>query len=196
MSPELIIQELESKAALKKAWLILLVCSFALNILLALNLLLADRTHREVLVPPEISKTFWVEDKKASSSYLEQMGLFIIRNALDVTPAMFEYQSKQILRYTAPAAYGQLEAQLLAQGKRLARDNISTFFSITGVTVQEDAQTVRFSGQLRTMLADKTVSDTPKAYEVAFGMKNGRVYLLGIKDLEQGRATGPDEVTR
>ena len=195
MSPELIIQELESKAALKKAWLILLVCSFALNILLALNLLLADRTHREVLVPPEISKTFWIEDKKASSSYLEQMGLFIIRNALDVTPAMFEYQSKQILRYTSPAAYGQLEAQLLAQGKRLARDNISTFFSITGVQVQEETQTVRFTGQLRTMLADKTVSEVPKAYEVAFGMKSGRVYLRGIKDVDQAKAAS-EEVTR
>lgn len=195
MSPDLIIQELESKAALKRAWLILLVCSFALNILLALNLMLADRTHREVLVPPEISKTFWIEDRKASSSYLEQMGLFVIRNALDVTPAMFEYQSKQILRYTSPAAYGQLEAQLLAQGKRLTRDNISTFFSITGVQVQEETQTVRFTGQLRTMLADKTVSEVPKAYEVAFGMKNGRVYLLGIKDVDQAKAAS-EEVTR
>lgn len=195
MSPELIIQELESKAALKRAWLILLVCSFALNILLALNLMLADRTHREVLVPPEISKTFWIEDKKASSSYLEQMGLFIIRNALDVTPAMFEYQSKQILRYTAPAAYGQLEAQLLAQGKRLARDNISTFYSITGVQVQEHSQTVRFSGLLRTMLADKTVSEVPKAFDVVFGMKNGRVYLLSIKEADAAKPAS-EEVTR
>jgi conjugal transfer pilus assembly protein TraE len=195
MSPEIIVKELESKAALKKAWLILLVSSFSLNLLLALNLLFADRTHREILVPPEINKTFWVEDKKASSSYLEQMGLFIIRNALDVTPAMYEYQIRQILRYSSPAAYGQLEKQLLAQGKRLTRDNISTFFSITGVGVFEETQTVRFTGQLRTMLADKTVSDTPKVYDVSFGMNNGRVYLLAIKEYESTPQT-TDERTR
>ena len=39
------------------------------------------------------------------------------------------------------------------------------------------------------------MSEVPKAYEVAFGMKSGRVYLLGIKDVDQAKAAR-EEVTR
>jgi len=188
MNPRLISAELEVRAGISKALQLLLVASIGTNIVLAVGLLLADRTHREVLIPPEVNKTFWVEGSRASGTYLEQMGLFVLRTAFDVSPASAEYQMRTLLKYVSPASYGAMEAHLLEQAKRIQQNNISTFFSPTGITVDEAKQRVRFNGVLKTLMGDRTVSETPKHYELAFSMSNGRIYLASIGELdEQGK---------
>lgn len=184
MNPTEIVKEFEIRTGIKKAWMIALAGSMGINVLLSIGIASADRTHRETLIPPEITKSFWVEDTKVSASYLEQMGLFILRNALDVTSTSAEYQMKQILRYTHPSRYGELEKHFLAQQKRLARDKVSTTVAITGAKVFEDQQSVRFTGTLKTMVADKTVAEQPKTYEVGFMMRGGRIYLNELKELD------------
>jgi len=199
MKPSDISTELEMRVAFKKGWQAMLGASVLLNLLLAIGLVMADRTHREILVPPEIHKTFWIEDRKASASYIEMMGLFILRNAMDVTTASAEYQMRQILRYTAPNAYGVLEKYLMAQNKRMARDNIATSFAVTGVAVDEAKQSARYTGILRTMLSDKTVAEVPKTYEVVFALKNGRIHLTELRELnENGQpiSTSTDDRTQ
>jgi conjugal transfer pilus assembly protein TraE len=199
MKPSDISAELEMRVAFKKSWQAILGASILLNVLLAIGLVMADRTHRETLVPPEIHKTFWIEDKKASGSYIEMMGLFILRNALDVTTASADYQMRQILRYTSPNAYGVLEKYLTAQNKRMARDNIATSFAVTGVAVDEPRQSARYSGILRTMLSDKTVAEVQKTYEVVFALNNGRIYLTELRELnEHGQpiSTATDDRTQ
>jgi conjugal transfer pilus assembly protein TraE len=188
MNPHLISIELEARAGISKALQLLLVGSVGTNLVLAVALILADRTHREVLVPPEITRTFWVEGNKASSSYLEQMGLFILRTAFDISPVSAEYQMRTLLKYVAPASYGAMESHLLEQVKRVQQNNVSTFFSPTGASVDEVKQRVRFNGVLKTLMGDRTVSEVPKLYELAFVMSNGRIYLTEIGELdEQGK---------
>jgi conjugal transfer pilus assembly protein TraE len=191
MNPRLLGSELEIRTGMKLSLQWLLAGSIGTNLVLAVALTLADRTHREVLIPPEVTKTFWVESNKASGTYLEQMGLFILRTAFDVTPVSAEYQMRQLLKYVAPASYGSMEAHLMEQAKRIAQNNVSTFFSPTGISVDEKAQRVRFNGVLKTILGDRTVSETPKLYEIAFAMSNGRLYLTEIGELdEQGKPVG------
>lgn len=185
MKPSDIAAELETRANLKRIWLGALVISVTTNLLLAVGLATADRTHREIVVPPEINKTFWIEDQKASASYLEQMGLFMLMNALNVTPLSADYQMKQILKYTTPAYYGTLEKHLTAQAKRLVRDNVSTTISVTGIKVDENRQAVLFDAVLNTALADKRVSQEAKKYEVLFTMNNGRIYLNELRELDE-----------
>lgn len=189
MNPSAAVREIEIRTGIKQLHLMLLCGSMLLNILLGIGVVMADRTHRETVIPPEISKTFWVEDRKASDSYLEQMGLFIIRLALDVSPASGEYQMRQILRYTLPSSYGLLEKHLLEQTKRMSRDKVSTSFAVTAVSVNQAMQSVKFNGTLRTMLVDKTVAETSKTYEVRFAFGGGRIYL---KELVELNAKGED----
>lgn len=187
------LHEFETRAALQRLWLLLILCLMASNVLLGIALVSADRTHRETLVPPEIRKSFWVEDAHVSASYLEQMGLFVLMNAMNVTPHSAEYQMRQILRYTTPSYHGVLEKHLLAQAKRLSRDNVSTAVAVTGVTVDEARQSVRFDTLLRTMLADKTVAETPRRFEVVFGMTQGQIRLHQLRELdEKGQPVSAD----
>lgn len=185
MKPSDIAAELRIRTGVKAVVLAGLGISLTTNLLLAGALATADRTHREVVVPPVVNKTFWIEDTKASGSYYEQMGLFVLMNAMNVTPLSADYQMRQILKYTAPAYYGTLEKHLTAQAKRLVRDNVSTTVSVTGVTVDEAKQSVKFDAVLNTALADKTVSQTSKRYEVVFSMSQGRIYLNELRELDE-----------
>ncbi|MBK6616128.1 type IV conjugative transfer system protein TraE [Ottowia sp.] len=184
-------KEIAARNSIKAAFQLLLVCSVLTNILLAITVMNADRTHRETLIPPEISKTFWIEDKKVSGEYLEQMGLFILRNALDVTPASAEYQARQILNYTNPESYGALEKELMANANRMKEANVSTFFAVSARAVDEAAQAVSFIGTLSTILVDKTVSTEHKAYMVTFGRANAKTFVRELRETSLAQPMGP-----
>ncbi len=192
MNPLAIAQEFEARTGIKVGVQTLLVGSILTNCLLAAGFFTIDRTHRETLVPPTITKTFWVEDDQVSDSYMEQMGLFILRNALDVTPVSAEYQARMILKYAAPASYGELERDLITNAKRQQKDGVSTFYSVISVTPDGKNRQVVFNGVLRTMLGDKVVSDVQKQYAIKFGQSNGRVFVKELREINEKAAPGAD----
>lgn len=175
-------KEIGVRTGIKQLFLGLLAASVLGNVLMAVAVLTADRTHRETLVPPSISKTFWVEDSKVSESYLEDMGLFVIRLALDVTPISVDFQHTQLLKYALPAAYGSLQKEMNANAARMKELNVSTFFSITAHAPKEATQQVVYSGILSTMLGDKIINTENKAYIVTFKQSNGRIYVTELRE--------------
>lgn len=172
------------RTGFKRIGQMLLVGSMATNLFLGIALATADRTHRETIVPPVIQKSFWIEDSKVSADYLEQMGLYLVQLALNNTPVNAEYQAKQLLKYAAPASYGELEKTLLVNAKRLKEDNASTMFSARAVTPDEHNNSVAFSGVLTTFIGDKRVSEVQKTYLIRFGYSAGRVYILEFRETD------------
>jgi conjugal transfer pilus assembly protein TraE len=163
----------------------LLIFSIVSNLCLAVALAAADRTHRETLVPPNINKTFWVDDSKVSAEYLEQMGHFVIQLALDNTPANVDYNAKMLLKYAAPASYGELEKVLLMNAKRLKDEGASTMFSARAMTPNDADNSVAFNGILTTWIGDKRVSQLSKNYLLKFGYSAGRVYVLELRETDE-----------
>lgn len=176
-------QDVENKTGIKKVFLSLLLVSIATNLLLGAAVLTADRTHRETLIPPDVSKTFWVEGKRASASYLEQMGQFVIGLALNATPASADYNAQQILKYATPQAYGTLEAELGSNALHMKEVNVSTYFSPQSVRVNEAKQSVLFQGNLSSLIGDKVVNTASKQYIVRFKMQGGTIYLTELRDV-------------
>lgn len=148
----------------------------------ALALASADRTHRETLVPPEITKTFWVEDKRVSSEYLEQMGVYLLHLAMNRSPANADIQIEALLKYVAPASYPELRRQLLADVTRQKEDKVTTAFYPRLVTVDEDRQAVLFEGELKTWIGEKHIKTDMNKYLIKFGYK-GRIYIEEFKDV-------------
>lgn len=175
-------KEIAARTGIKQLFMALLAASILGNLVMAVAVITADRTHRETLIPPTISRSFWVEDTKVSNSYLEEMGLFVIRNALDVTPVSADFQHQQILKYANPTAFGTLQKELNANALRMKELNVSTFFSVTAVTPNEAKQQVAFHGILSTMLGDKIINTENKVYLVTFGMSNGKIHVLELRE--------------
>jgi conjugal transfer pilus assembly protein TraE len=184
-------KEIAARTGIKQLFMALLAASILGNVLMAFAVITADRTHRETLIPPTISRSFWVEDTKVSNSYLEEMGLFVIRNALDVTPISADFQHQQILKYANPQSFGVLQKELAANAMRMKELNVSTFFSVTAVTPNEAKQQVAFHGILSTMLGDKIINTENKVYSITFGMSNGKIHVSELRETSTAQPFEP-----
>src|SRR5690348_9809428 len=108
MKLALLHQDLSSVRRASAFLLALLIGSVLVNLILAVFAYRLSSHQRVVVMPPSVHKTFWVEDERVSAEYLEQMGYFLMQLILNVTPQSVDHQSKVLLQYAAPAAYGEL----------------------------------------------------------------------------------------
>lgn len=138
--------------------------------------------NRQTLVPPSIDKTFWVNKKRVSPEYLEQMGYFIGQLVLSVTPASVDYQNKVLLQYACPSAHGKLKVDQTVAGNALRRDSISTFFATRLIQVDEKTLQVALPGTMSTWISNKKAPDYAKTYLAKFEYLNGRICVADFKE--------------
>lgn len=182
MNLALMRQDLASVRRASVLLLALLIGSMLINLILAAFAYRLSSQQRVVMVPPSVHKTFWVEEERVSAEYLEQMGYFLMQLTLNVTPQSIDHQSKLLLQYAAPAAYGELRATLLSAAERLKRDGAATVFSARDLTVDERALRVGIRGQLTTFISDRRVSETPKGYAIEFQYTAGQIFLKAFRE--------------
>ena len=175
-------QDLDSSRRTISYQKLLLLGSFALNIVIALIALRLVGLERVILVPPTIHKTFWVEREHVSAEYLEQMGYFLIQLVLNVTPQSVDYQSKILLQYAAPAGYGELKTSMAVAGERLKRDGAATVFSARTLNVDQRALKVAVEGQLTTFVSDRRVSEVFKSYLIELQYTQGKIVIKSFKE--------------
>lgn len=161
---------------------VLLLGAMVTNLILAVFVIRMAGHERIVLVPPVVHKTFWVETERVSPEYLEQMGYFLMQLTLNVTPQSVDHQSKVLLSYAAPSAFGELRTALAATAERLKRDGATTVFSAQDITVDERAMKVGVRGQLTTYVSDRRVSEAAKGYAIEFHYSAGRIYLKAFRE--------------
>ena len=161
---------------------VLLLTAMVTNLILAVFVIRMSGHERIVVVPPVVHKTFWVEADRISPEYLEQMGYFLMQLTLNVTPQSVDHQSKVLLSYAAPSAFGELRTALAATAERLKRDGAATVFSAQDITVDERTMKVGVRGQLTTYISDRRVSEVAKGYAIEFQYSAGRIYLKTFRE--------------
>ncbi len=162
--------------------LVLLLASIAANLVLALLSARLSQQERIVIIPPSVHKTFWVAHERVSREYLEQMGYFLMQLVLNVTPQSVDHQSRLLMQYAAPAAFGELRAQLAANAQRLKRDAAATVFSAHDLFVDEARMRVGVRGELTTFVSERRVSEVVKGYMIDLEYTAGRIYLKAFRE--------------
>lgn len=90
-------------------------------------------SEKTILVPPEINRSFWVSSNAASKEYLEEMAYWYAGLALNITPAVSEYQHHLFLKYAVPSEYGRLQAEMGARADFLKKNNTATQFVVRNI---------------------------------------------------------------
>ena len=67
--------EISARLALRSFFIYAFSVSLLLNVILAVGLTALDKEDRVVVLPAEITKSFWLDADSVSPEYLEQMGL-------------------------------------------------------------------------------------------------------------------------
>ncbi|MBM3610924.1 MAG: type IV conjugative transfer system protein TraE [Alphaproteobacteria bacterium] len=131
-----------------------------------------------ILVPPEITKTFWVDREEVSPEYLEQMASFLVHEILDVTPQSASRQRDLILKYVAPSFYNAFRKRLLKEEELLQKEQASTSFKITQITID---QKITITGIMDHYVASLKVKSAQETYEMTFIYKGGRLLLSSFE---------------
>ncbi len=139
-------------------------------------------TEKTILVPPEIKRSFWVSGNAASKEYLEEMAYWYAGLALNITPAVSDYQNNLFLKYAAPSEYGRLQAEMGARAEFLKKNNTATQFAVRSVTTDEKSRRVALSGTLLTWTSDKKAGERNAVFMVGFKHMNGKLYVSDFKE--------------
>ena len=141
------------------------------------------------IVPVEIRKPYEMGANYANRDYLADMASYVLGSVLSVTPESVDHNNKVILKMTHPDGYPTLKTALDAAAARLKKERITTLWNARNETIDERNLVVRASGTVKTFIADKLVSDTPRDYSVKFLITtSGRLYVTKIEEIVKADA--------
>ena len=163
--------EISARLALRSFFIYAFAASLIVNVILAIGLIVLDKKDRVVVLPAEITKSFWLDADGVSPEYLEQMGLFALQLALNNSPETFEHNQRKLLQYVSPEQRGATEVFLTAQGRRMK------------------------SGNVRQFIGDKLTSMQKKCWIVKFTYRNSRLWLETMQEADCKRPFEPMKPT-
>ncbi|MFT3819888.1 MAG: TraE/TraK family type IV conjugative transfer system protein [Rubrivivax sp.] len=182
MLPQRHLSDIQSlTAALRRQQMLTLAMALAIILLVGLSL---GKTQTVVLEPPTRSKTISMTGDRVDGAWLEEMGTWIAHMMLDASPPSIAMQHEQVLRWTHPARYGQLQQDMAVAARRLIDANASTVFWLQQVAPDPDRQRVAMLGLLETYVNGVRVTGSTKtvSYVADFESKGGRVLLRDWKE--------------
>lgn len=151
-----------------------------------LSLLLLSKRERVVIVPPTVEKSFWVDQRGVSATYLEQYGYFLAQLMLCKSSNSASSQRDVLLRHTDPSFLPILRRKLLEEENRLKRQSASYVYYPTSVVANRERNEVVIEGDRLFYVSDKRVSSQPESYLLRFRYTGSRLLLTEIAAMGEG----------
>lgn len=161
-------------------WLLFFASTFALSNIL-LGVLVFGKREQVILVPPNITKPLKVQGGDVSKEYLEEIGIYMSKLLLDLSPSSFPYNHETLLKYAAPEAYGPLKKRLLKDGHQYQKLQLSTHFNPSQVTAFPDSLKIEVKGTLTSYVAGKQIDSTQETLWLNFTHRGGGLLLKNVK---------------
>ena len=184
MDKNSLIERLALASDIRKFVFWVLGASVALNFALGLAVYTLPKGIKHELVPPTVSKSFWVGVDQFDRTHLEEMGLYVAQLMLNVTPKSARFQGQQLLKIVTPGAYAAMSNDIQMNAALIERLNVATTFSPTSYSYDAKLPNrIAVSGVYQTHYSDKTISSSNKVYMVEFTRSaSGRMELKDFKE--------------
>lgn len=168
---------------------VLLLISGAANIGLISLTYSAIGRERTVIIPPEVHKSFWVDNATVSKEYLELMGTWVLDLETSLTGHNIDWKHTQLLKYVIPSSYTKLKSYMDGASVAYHRDNLATVFNVQTMHVEQDKLRVTFSGILTTFMGDRKIADNSKTYIIEFLYTGTKLYLKTFEEAARDDST-------
>lgn len=169
----------------RNGYLVLACLSLALNILLVGYQYSTIGHERITLVPPEISKSFWVDGYHVSPEYLSEMGIFFANLRLTATPLNVDQQQQMLLRYVDPSYYSEIKSQLSSEAERIKSFHITMAFYPINIQVDKDGWFTRITGDLQSTIGEEVQNPQHVTYQIGFRYDAGRLLVKSFEEVRQ-----------
>ena len=144
---------------------------------LILSVCVFYKTEKVILVPPHITKSFWIRGDEVSKSYLEEMGVYMTKLLLDLSPSNLDHNHRVLLRYATPEAHGKLEKQFFEEAQEYKGLQLTTHFKPVSVTANPQKLEVEVKGTLTSFVASKEVKSTQEILCLKFTHRGNGLLL-------------------
>lgn len=159
----------------RNAWI-----SFASLMILSnviLGTILFFKREKIIIVPGQITKSFWVQGSEVSQEYLEEIGLYMSKLLLDLSPSSFSYNHEILLKYVVPESYGQLKKKFLKEGENYKSLQLTTHFKPSQIIASPKSLEVEIQGTLTSYIAGNRVQDSQETLHFKFANRGGGILL-------------------
>ena len=173
------------RLGLKRSFAVILALSFALNLILALALLMQRPESRTIVIPPTLAseREVWTFDEAGPGApYLERWALSILSHAANVTPETVDSARRAILKHVDPAFYGKLEEALIVEADRIKKDHSSSIFYADRARVNTADLSVEVEGIQKTLVGSTVTSTRKKIWRLTFRYDAGRLFLTSLTE--------------
>jgi conjugal transfer pilus assembly protein TraE len=168
----------------RNIWMKAMIILSIANAILAISL--AQRHEKTILVPTSLHKSFWVQGDDVSKEYLEEMGVYIAKLLLDLSPSSVVHNHTTLLRYATPEAYGTLKAQFVKEEAEYSALQLSTHFKPTSVLANPKTYSVEIKGALTRYVAGKDIKTSSETILLKFATRGTGLLLESAKTISQG----------
>jgi len=135
--------------------------------------------QRVVILPPKITKEFWVSGNRVSKSYLEQMGTYIAYSLLNVTPDNSKMVLSLILPFVEPDFYAQVRSAIQEQLDYIVNNQISRVFYPASIDVSK-AGVIKIKGLIKDTIGNNVVNQYTAEVNIGYTIKQGRFFINSI----------------
>ena len=155
---------------------------------LLLAVLLFTKNERVVVVPTN-GTSYWIEEEKTSSGYIEKMGLFLSDLLLNRSPADVEKRNAMILQYVHPSSYHEIKKLLLQEQESILKGNQSFYFRTEKNFADAQRNAFVVEGEFFVVVGKEGISSSVtqksrKKYTLRFSCENGKLLLTSLKKEE------------
>ena len=154
-----------------RSLLILLAVGFILNASVF------KQRERIIVVPPQLTEEFWIEEDKASPEYLEQMGVFFAILGGNLSPGNAEFNVKVLTDYLSHQKYAAMRSELASQALYIKRNNITQAFFPSTIQVDRDRNAVTVEGDVIRNIGTVKVSQEKMVFHMRFVTNNFKLSL-------------------
>lgn len=168
----------------RNGYLMLATGSIMLNLLFIGYLFTLVGHERIVLIPPQVSKSFWVDGQHVSSDYLSEMGLFFTHLRLNTTQENIGLQQDMLLRYVHPSLYTKIKAQLIQEAERVKTSHLTLLFHPVNIQVDSKKWLVRVTGDLQATIGQDMQPSQRVIYQIVFTYDAGRLLVKSFEEIK------------
>lgn len=161
-----------------------LLLTFAMGLLLSngiLGIIVGLSDQRVIVMPADLRSEVWVERGRVSESYVEEMAVFFCHLILTVSPQSAAFQRDILLRYALPESYGELRAKLTSEETRYKKEELSTSFRPSSLTINTLQNEVKISGDLTSYVGQKKVTQTRETYILQYRYEYAKMWIKSFK---------------
>ena len=162
-------------------WTFRIVTLILTGVIIFEGYLISEKVNSEriVVLPPKISKPFWVAGNKISKGYLESMGEFISFYLYDISPDTAKNSVDNILTYVEPQYYGIVKKILYQQITYISANDISRVFYPSEINTNIPGK-ITVIGILKDIIGNKVVNQKQIKLNIGYEIKQGRFWIVSL----------------